>query len=74
VDCKRKSELQSRGFAVSVSTDGKRWSPPLLASAGGNYIDVPLFPFPIRSLRIHQTKREKRYKWGIGELTVYEMP
>ena len=72
IDCKRKTELQSRGFAVSVSTDGKRWSPPLLANTGGNYIDVSTYPHPIKALRILQTKGDKRYTWGIGELTLYE--
>jgi hypothetical protein len=72
IDSQRQRNMQSRGFALSFSTDGERWSPPLMASDGGNLIDVNLYPVPVKKLRIHQTRGDKRYSWAIGELQVFE--
>jgi type 1 glutamine amidotransferase len=72
VDSKRRSDMQARGFALSLSPDGKRWTPPLLARDGGTMIDVSVYPAPVKKVRILQTKRDKKHKWAIGEITLYE--
>ncbi|MGC4016412.1 MAG: discoidin domain-containing protein [Luteolibacter sp.] len=62
-----------RGYEVSVSKDGKQWSPPIVKGEGqkGPIIEIPLKSTPAKFIRITQLGSAGNH-WSIHELQVME--
>lgn len=59
-------------YAVTVSSDGKDWSPPVATGAGQLGLTTITFPTQTtRYLRVTQTATDTRYHWSVYELDVY---
>ena len=59
-----------RGYAVSTSTDGVTWSPPVTGSGAGQLTTVALAGDAVRYLRIMQTATAPQW-WSVADLRVY---
>jgi len=59
-----------RGYAVSTSTDGITWSPPVTGSGAGQLTTVGLAGDAVRYLRITQTATAPQW-WSVADLRVY---
>ncbi len=59
-----------RGYAVSTSTDGIAWTPPLVGSGTGQLTRVALPGDAVRYVRIMQTATAPQW-WSVADLRVY---
>ncbi len=62
-------------YSVTVSQDGRAWSSPVAAGAGGKGITTIQFTLQTaRFIRVTQTGSNPKYHWSIYEFDVYRLP
>ncbi|WP_075088804.1 discoidin domain-containing protein [Verrucomicrobium spinosum] len=61
-----------RGYEVRVSTDGEKWSEPVVSGKGAAMTTVQFPPNTVtRFVRITQTGSDKGCFWSFNEMAVY---